>query len=912
MKNKFFLLFFGLMVSCAVENKDNTPIFESMAIDDATSIIASADSSALFIGTDKNHFYEHNIKNNTTVKFELPPCYDGVLTYFVRELPQNDGKRTFLVSKRNNGVLLVRYTLSHNNEFVYNRDKSVELYSESAPDIVPDKGLKYSAYEVVEVKDSINGNIDYLFATSCGLMHISWSELKKSLQEKTSDQQMELKYVKALRNHRNYRQQFSVAEVIMPEDASDRLIAVTDSCIYRLNAEMQDSTVDATLACGCFVSAYIKDNILYALRANGSLSTELVTITNAFGEYQVDSTKWENGCKILGPVVSANGNGNLILGKEHFDVGITVRGKHSMMSVGNNLYYISGNSLRRTNIARLKKMKNVAHSIVKCVVAGDDCLYVINDKGLYAVLANNDMIFLGKVVDMPYVKDVCWHDDYIYICDDRRVYKISTSNDIFAHVRTPQKLDFVKLEEADKIESILVDEKDNLYVGTRNLLKYYNPKDKNEHIIKFDNLLYESLYVTDMAMCKDEILISTLNHGAYLVDVEKDRVKIERWKFREGGEIREIERIDVNDKHLVVKTPSGLFVDQLFKNDNETKKISGDILDFKAINDEVYIVFADSVKKLFKGEKTPNILGYSMIENVNGRPMLISPYSIVSDKVLNDDSLTWGFVICVTIVLLLIAIGVLVLIKHFKRRLNESEDRYNRKESEISDIVTMHEKYAMSRSVLSDYLQKLLPQKSVEDYDLDKLVGIYKRFYDVILSIEDSDDKDKKVKLWSNAYKNLCNNVESWFKDIKNDPRRYELLQKMFLMFNVYPKQGLKRLTVHEDVNYHWQLFVRYVIDKEDAEKAVEKVINLMIKTKKLKNEDVLSTKKQLRECINHANIGTIPKFVYYNLTPHFWDDKSIIPQTPFDVVWRALDLWKNINLVEEMDKTHKSLKSKQ
>ena len=83
-----------------------------------------------------------------------------------------------------------------------------------------------------------------------------------------------------------------------------------------------------------------------------------------------------------------------------------------------------------------------------------------------------------------------------------------------------------------------------------------------------------------------------------------------------------------------------------------------------------------------------------------------------------------------------------------------------------------------------------------------------------------------------------------------------------------------------------------------------------MLKANKLK--DKLSTKKQLRECINHANIGTIPKFVYYNLTPHFWADKSIIPQTPFDVVWRALDLWKNINLVEEMDKTHKSLKSKQ
>lgn len=911
MRSVFYVLFFLVMASCAIDNKDNTPIFENMAIDDATSITASADSTALFIGTDKNHFYEHNIKNNTTVKFELPPCYDGVLTYLVRELPLNDGKRTFLVSKRNNGVLLVRYTPSHNNEFVYKRDKSLELYSESAPDIVPDKGLKYSAYEVVEVKDSISGNIDYLFATSCGLMHISWSELEKSLQEKTSDQPIELKYVKALRNYRNYRQQFSVAEVIMPEDASNRLIAVTDSCIYRLNTEMQDSTIDATLARGCFVSAYIKDNILYALRTNGSLSTELVTITNAFGEYQVDSTKWENGCKILGPEISANGNGNLILGKDHFDVGITVRGKHSMMSVGNNLYYISGNSLRRTNIARLKKMKNVAHSIVKCVVAGDDCLYVINDKGLYAVLANNDMIFLGEVVDMPYVKDVCWHDDYIYICDDRRVYKISTSNDIFAHVRTPQKLDFVKLEEADKIESILVDENDNLFVGTRNQLKYHNLKDKKkQHIIKFDDLLYESLYVTDMAMCKDEILISTLNHGAYLLGVENDGVKIEKWKFRESGEIREIERIDVNDKLLVVKTPSGLFIDRLFNNDNETNKIGGDILDFKVIKDEVYIVFADSIKRIFKSEKAANILGYSMIENVNGRPMLISPYSIVGDKVLNDDSLTWGFVICVTTLLLLIAISVLVLIKHIKRRLNEREDRYNRKESEISNIVTMYEKYAMSISVLSDYLQKLLPQKSVEDYDLDKLVGIYKRFYDVILSIEDSDDKDKKVKLWSNAYKNLCNNVESWFKDIKNDPRRYELLQKMFLMFNVYPKQGLKRLTVHEDVNYHWQLFVRYVIDNEDAEKAVEKVLKSMIKANKLK--DKLSTKKQLRECINHANIGTIPKFVYYNLTPHFWADKSIIPQTPFDVVWRALDLWKNINLVEEMDKTHKSLKSKQ
>ena len=77
----------------------------------------------------------------------------------------------------------------------------------------------------------------------------------------------------------------------------------------------------------------------------------------------------------------------------------------------------------------------------------------------------------------------------------------------------------------------------------------HNLKDKKkQHIIKFDNLLYESLYVTDMAMCKDEILISTLNHGAYLLGIENDGVKIEKWKFRESGEIREIERIDVNER----------------------------------------------------------------------------------------------------------------------------------------------------------------------------------------------------------------------------------------------------------------------------------------------------------------------------------------------------------------------------
>lgn len=687
------IISFFLTISCSKEKQieEQKSIIDKICISgEATAISLSPDSSALFIGFNENYFIEYDRKNHTSIKFELPEKTNSTRTYQIKELRNSDNGREFLASKRNSGVLWLKYDSQPDSDNIFRPSKCVYISSENSGDAMPQKGQNYSTYKIVEGRDST-----LYFATSNGMMYLTQTMLTDSVKRSETESTISAPYLPSLRPMRQNRMQFSNEDVFV-DNHSNKLIAVTDSGIYRLSADYNSPNYEKLLTNGRFKASYMGNDTLWAV-ATQPEGAILFTITNPYSDnFKISTKAIDSDCKIINKKIFGYGGGNIGIGDNSFNLGLEVIGRESLQVLNDDMYYISEDAVCYVNLNLLTKINDTAYSPIKTAVKGEDgTFYLLTGKALYAYNANNaNCEYLGDVYDLPSIKDAIWHNENIYMCDDNSVYTLSTVHSLFAFDRKVERIEEISVKSPDKIESLGIDADKGLYVGSRSGLSLYgfdgsiNPI--NVNIKKFD-----SPYLTDIAEGGE--YASTLNYGLLGIGNVAESVS--------GYDIyRDIRSVDKCGEYLCFNTPTEVVAINLTAH----KTIGGKSIKCKNIIDAGFIdantigiLTTDSIlqysissNSLIKKSAKKNQLGYQQLFAHNAMDILISKYPIANNTPIIAQNLSWSEVIYIIlsfIVAIAISIYIIFYIIKLKRRhkFNISRLRH-RHSSEITLLSKNH------------------------------------------------------------------------------------------------------------------------------------------------------------------------------------------------------------------------------
>ncbi len=687
------IISFFLTISCSKEKQieEQKSIIDKICISgEATAISLSPDSSALFIGFNENYFIEYDRKNHTSIKFELPEKTNSTRTYQIKELRNSDNGREFLASKRNSGVLWLKYDSQPDSDNIFRPSKCVYISSENSGDAMPQKGQNYSTYKIVEGRDST-----LYFATSNGMMYLTQTMLTDSVKRSETESTISAPYLPSLRPMRQNRMQFSNEDVFV-DNHSDKLIAVTDSGIYRLSADYNSPNYEKLLTNGRFKASYMGNDTLWAV-ATQPEGAILFTITNPYSDnFKISTKAIDSDCKIINKKIFGYGGGNIGIGDNSFNLGLEVIGRESLQVLNDDMYYISEDAVCYVNLNLLTKINDTAYSPIKTAVKGEDStFYLLTGKALYAYNANNaNCEYLGDVYDLPSIKDAIWHNENIYMCDDNSVYTLSTAHSLFAFDRKVERIEEISVKSPDKIESLGIDADKGLYVGSRSGLSLYgfdgsiNPI--NVNIKKFD-----SPYLTDIAEGGE--YASTLNYG--LLGIGNVAESVSGY-----DNYRDIRSVDKCGEYLCFNTPTEVVAINLTAH----KTIGGKSIKCKNIIDAGFIdantigiLTTDSIlqysissNSLIKKSAKKNQLGYQQLFAHNAKDILISKYPIANNTPIIAQNLSWSEVIYIIlsfIVAIAISIYIIFYIIKLKRRhkFNISRLRH-RHSSEITLLSKNH------------------------------------------------------------------------------------------------------------------------------------------------------------------------------------------------------------------------------
>ena len=687
------IISFFLTISCSKEKQieEQKSIIDKICISgEATSISLSPDSSKLFVGFNENYFIEYDRKNHTSIKFELPEKTNSTRTYQIKELRNSDNSREFLASKRNSGVLWLKYNSLPDSDNIFRPSKCVYISSENSGDAMPQKGQNYSTYKIVEGRDST-----LYFATSNGMMYLTQTMLTDSVKRSETESTISAPYLPSLRPMRQNRMQFSNEDVFV-DNHSNKLIAVTDSGIYRLSADYNSPNYEKLLTNGRFKASYMGNDTLWAV-ATQPEGAILFTITNPYSDnFKISTKAIDSDCKIINKKIFGYGGGNIGIGDNSFNLGLEVIGRESLQVLNDDMYYISEDAVCYVNLNLLTKINDTAYSPIKTAVKGEDgTFYLLTGKALYAYNANNaNCEYLGDVYDLPSIKDAIWHNENIYMCDDNSVYTLSTAHSLFAFDRKVERIEEISVKSPDKIESLGIDADKGLYVGSRSGLSLYgfdgsiNPI--NVNIKKFD-----SPYLTDIAEGGE--YASTLNYG--LLGIGNVAESVSGY-----DNYRDIRSVDKCGEYLCFNTPTEVVAINLTAH----KTIGGKSIKCKNIIDAGFIdantigiLTTDSIlqysissNSLIKKSAKKNQLGYQQLFAHNAKDILISKYPIANNTPIIAQNLSWSEVIYIIlsfIVAIAISIYIIFYIIKLKRRhkFNISRLRH-RHSSEITLLSKNH------------------------------------------------------------------------------------------------------------------------------------------------------------------------------------------------------------------------------
>ena len=967
------LVTFFLIISCSgnKKNEEQKSIIDKICISgEATAISISPDSSKLFVGFNENYFIEYDRKNHTSVKFVLPEETNSVKTYQIKELRNDGDGREFLASKRNSGVMWLKYNSLPDSDNIFSPSKCVYLSSENSTDILPQKGKNYSVYKIIEGIDST-----LYFASSNGMMYLT-REMLNSMKLISDTNVFSVPYLPSLRPMRQNRMQFSNEDVFV-DNHSGKLIAVTDSGIYRLSANHNSPNYEKLLTGGRFKVAYMGNDTLWAVSSQPEGSM-LLTIINPYSDNFKISTKNINpNCKIINKKIFGYASGNVDIGDKSFELGLEVIGRESLQVINDDMYYISEDAVCYVNINLLTKINDIVYSPIKTAVKGeDDTFYFLTHNALYKYNVNlNNYEYLGEIYDLPLIKDATWHDGNIYICDDNSVYTISTAHSMFAFGRKAQRIENITVKSPDKIESLGIDANKGIYVGSRSGLSLYGFDGENKPI-KVNIKKFDSPYITDIAEGGE--YASTLNYGLLRIGTVAESVS--------GYEnYHDIRSVDKCGEHLCFNTPIEVVVVNLTAH----KTIGGKAIKCKNIIDARFIdantigiLTTDSIlqysivaNSLIKKSSKANRLAYQQLLANNSKEVLISKYPIANGTPIMAQNLSWSEVIYIAlsiIVAIAISIYIIVYIMRLKRlhKFNISRLRH-RHTSEITQLNTSHnqqisqlnKKHNTQMTQLNESLKER-ERNIARDFDLRKsyttsATKLIKHISKIYSNYEIYREKEKSLEILKDAFSNFKKSVSpllaktievsdieiikdayeklyqdffNWLNTTEKDSKevlykrcRYGLcmlnirgsgIRSLIEKHNEEFKTEKEELQTKAERDAVWELFYRYVIiGTELGSKISNNIVDNM-------SQDILvlhhngksGWKKLLKERISHKNVGAITNLLWSNLSPNIWEQHNdqYIAQTPYDVMWCAFNISNHTNgLLEELKKANEILSNK-
>ena len=872
-----------------------------------TCISTSMDSQSLYIGLKEDYFIEYNLSHGTQAKYELPAEFDGVKKYKIYQLYFNE----FLVSNRNRGVLYVRYSTPADSNSVYNLEKYVYLSSETTEDIIPKKGLNYSAYNIERCDDIL------FVGTSNGLMYIDRNLLDSIRYIAGNNSKIEVPYYKSLRNLRQRKMQFAIEDLIVSKDHK-KIIAVSDSGIYRMNLDLSADSYDRMLAKGRFWSSYFMNDTLYVERIDSNGKYQEMIIGCPFADtFSVDTFLCSDGHRILSPYGKILDDGRLAYNDNRYDIGFEYTGQESIQKNGDHIYYLTSNSVDRINLNYLYLFDGLDYSQMKISVAADDGIYFINSIGLYKLDRGcSECRYLGAIDNLPDIKDAVYHKGCIYVCDDVGVYKIDVSEFLFAYDREARRVKDIVVHAPDRIECMSESSSgESVYIGTRSGLYEYAENTSFKKVAIKNDIFHDSPYITDIVSSDDMAYAGTLNWGLLIVGSTASIIN----DYRSVGEII---KLDLRDEKLLIQTSSSVhLVDALTHNRLYSMESRG-IKDAKFLtNDTLCVLTTDSVMlyimnddQLSKIGSRLNSLRYNTIEVVNDQAYFISDYSIVNGIPIRGESLHWIDVVlysigCVFIILILVVL-IMMLVRQRRSHII--------KERSILDNYEIGEEYKKAAKQLINYSSVIwsnIEQYDEMESDLDSLVDCFSRFKDVVSPILDSVPNEENILVLNNAYQDLYTSVALWFHcpKIDND-NDFELWLRRcrygFQVLNIYSKKGIKLLIENPneisnkefeiEKSMTWELFVRFTLCNQSFEESVSKTMS-RYEDDDMSQKDLSMLKKKLKERIDHKNVGPIPNLLIRNLSSNIWrETEPTIASTPYDVVWIALELGRNNNGIQE------------
>ena len=913
----------SVVLMCSCVNKRVNPSQDTIADKiffpgSPTCISTSTDSQSLYIGLKEDCFVEYNILHGTQTKYELPAEFNGVNKYMIYQLDFDE----FLVSNRNRGVLYVRYKTPADSNSVYNLEKYVYLSSEMADDTSPKKGLNYSAYNLEQCNDIL------FIGTSNGLMYVDRSLLDSIRNVVDNVSKVEVPYYKPLRELRQHKMQFAIEDLVVSEDHK-KIIAISDSGIYRMNLDFSATSYDRMLAKGRFWSSYFMNDTLYAECIDSIGKYYELIIGCPFSDsFTVDKSFCSDGHRILHPFGRISADKQLEYKGEKYDIGFQYIGQESIQKIGDYIYYLTSNSVDRINLNYLDIIEDLNYSPMRISVAAEDGLYFINSAGLYKLdSGSSECRYLGGVEDLPNVKDAVYHKGYVYVCDDVGIYKIDVSDYLFAYDRKTHQVEDVVINSPDRIECISESSSgESIYIGTRSGLYEYADNGSIQKVAIKNDAFHDSPYITDIVSSNEKTYAGTLNYGLHAIGSTASVIN-------DYKSVREILSLDLRDEKLLIQTSSSVLIIDALTHQQMYNIESRNIIDAKFLDTDTLCVLSnDSVMlysmndvQLTKISSVVNSFKYNTIQTVNGDSYFIADYSIVNGMPIKGQSLRWIDVVyyafgCVLIILIL-AVSIFMLVRQRKSHLI--------KEKSLLDNYEIGEEYKMAATQLINYLPVIKSNLELYDEmeaDLGKLVDSIIGFSNDVSPILDSVPNDENILLLKNAYQQLYDSVGLWFHipQIDSDKDFDQWIGRCrygLQVLNIYSKKGIKLLIENPneisnkefelEKSMTWELFVRFTLCNQSIEESVSQTMSKYADDA-MSQKDFSLLRKKLKERIDHKNVGPIPNLLIRNLSHHIWTtDCHKVASTPYDVVWLACGLNCNTNgLIERLEYayTQKSL----
>lgn len=487
MKRILFLFpIFLLLAGCEGRGDSHVSLPSAEPVGDRlTCVVAAPDSTTLLLGSMHPRFIAYDPADGFTTSFPLPDYTERQRTYDIMPV----GPATFLVAKRNCGLIAVTYADSAARPVIAN---VCRVY---APDgELPRKNTRYSAYGLVAAGDSM-----ILAGTSNSLMYLT----RDAIGRLATDTAVTASYFVPLLHLRDHRVQFAQEAVFLQNDS---LLTATDNGIYRVSladAARKETHMDILYEkARCWMASLEGDSL--AVLWSDPEKPERGRLLTRFALGREGS---RGSTRAVSPSVSwigLMGDSLVSLGAQgDFDC------FHSAANIGSRFYFIDRGRLRYSE----RGLGNESGERVKLVSGA----YALSgDMGLWRIDGGKP-VYLGDITGVSGIRNIYADGKTLYLTMANGVYRVDLSSRLLPVNRRAHLVKSNRDWLRDRVESVWASG-DTLLLGTRCALYSVNlatGKTEDYYLPKLRDA-FESPYVQRIERQADgTFLLETLNDGIW-------------------------------------------------------------------------------------------------------------------------------------------------------------------------------------------------------------------------------------------------------------------------------------------------------------------------------------------------------------------------------------------------------------